>query len=334
MRAVVFDRYGPPEVLRLAEVERPVPKENEVLVKVRAATVNRTDTGIRQGKPFFSRFISGFPQPRRKILGTELAGEVEAAGPGVTEFTAGDQVFGVNAWRFGTHAEFVCMRESTALAHKPAGMSFEEAAAVCDGAILALGCMRPAELRKGKTILVYGASGSIGTAGVQLAKYFGADVTVVCNTKHLDIVRSLGADQVIDYTQEDFTTNGQTYDVIFDAVGKHSFRRSEGSLNRGGMFLATDHLQNLALALWTSRIGDKRVVFPIPPRYTKKDVLFLKQLIEAGKYRAVIDRCYPLEQVIDATRYVERGQKTGNVVLTVSGRTPSEAISHDRSTEP
>ncbi len=335
MRAVVFDRYGPPEVLRLAEVKRPVPKENEVLVKVRATTVNRTDTGIRQGEPFFSRFISGFPQPRWKILGTELAGEVEAAGPAVTEFTAGDQVFGVNAWRFGAHAEFVCMRESAALADKPTGMSFEEAAAVCDGAILALGCLRPAELRKGKTILVYGASGSIGTAGVQLAKYFGADVTAVCDTKNIDTVRSLGADQVIDYTQEDFTTNGQTYDVIFDAVGKHSFRRSKGSLNRGGMYLATDHLQNLALALWTSRIGDKRVVFPIPPRYTKKDVLFLKQLIEAGKYRAVIDRCYPLDQVIDATRYVEKEQKTGNVVLTVSGgRTRSEAISHDRSTEP
>jgi len=309
MRAVVFDRYGPPEVLRLAEVERPVPKENEVLVKVRATTVNRTDTGIRQGEPFVSRFISGFPQPRWKILGTELAGEVEAAGPAVTQFTAGDQVFGVNAWRFGAHAEFVCVRESAAMAGKPAGMSFEEAAAVCDGAILALGCLRPAELRKGKTILVYGASGSIGTAGIQLAKYFGADVTAVCNTKNIDTVRSLGADRIIDYTQEAFTTNGQTYDVIFDAVGKHSFRRSKGSLNRGGMYLATDHLSNLALALWTSRIGDKRVVFPIPPRYTKKDVLFLKQLIEAGKYRAVIDRCYPLEQVIDATRYVEKSRR-------------------------
>jgi NADPH:quinone reductase-like Zn-dependent oxidoreductase len=326
MRAVVFDRYGPPEVLRLAEVPRPVPKENEVLIKVRATTVNRTDIGIRQGEPFFSRFISGFPRPRWKILGTEVAGEVEAAGPAVTEFTAGDEVFGVNAWRFGAHAEFVCMREGAALAHKPAGMSFEEAAAVCDGAILALGCLRPAGLRKGKTILIYGASGSIGTAGVQLAKYFGGDVTAVCNTKNIDTARALGADQVIDYTQEDFTTNGQTYDAIFDAVGKHSFRRSKGSLNPGGMYLATDQMQNLALALWTSRIGNKKVVFPIPPRYTKKDVLFLKQLIEAGKYRAVIDRCYPLEQVIDATRYVETEQKTGNVVLTVnSGRTESEA---------
>jgi NADPH:quinone reductase-like Zn-dependent oxidoreductase len=335
MRAVVFDRYGPPDVLRLEDVARPVPKEDEVLVKVSATTVNRTDTGVRQGKPFVGRFVSGFPRPRWKILGTEVAGEIEAAGPAVTEFTAGDQVFGVNAWRFGAHAEFVCMRESAALARKPAGMSFEEAAAVCDGAILALGCLRPAQLRKGKTILIYGASGSIGTAAVQLAKYFGADITAVCNTKNIDTVRSLGADQVIDYTREDFTTNGQTYDVIFDAVGKHSFQRSKGSLNPDGRYLATDHLQNLALAWWTSRIGTKRVVFPIPPRYTKNDVLFLKQLIEAGKYRAVIDRRYSLEQVIDATRYVETKQKTGNVVLTVnSGRTRSQAISHDRLTEP
>jgi len=330
MRAVVFDRYGPPDVLRLDDVERPVPKENEVLIKVRATTVNRTDTGVRQGEPFFSRLISGFPRPRWKILGTELAGEVAAAGPAVTEFTAGEQVFGVNAWRFGAHAEFVCMQESAALAHKPAEMSYEEAAAVCDGAILALGCLRPAQLQAGKTILVYGASGSIGSAGVQLAKYFDADVTAVCNTKNVDTVRSLGADHVIDYTEEDFTTNGQTYDVIFDAVGKHSFRRSKGSLSRGGMYLATDHLRNLALAWWTSRIGTNTVVFPIPPRYTKKDVLFLKQLIEAGSYRAVIDRCYPLEQVIDATRYVETEQKTGNVVLTVSsGRTQPEPISQD-----
>jgi NADPH:quinone reductase-like Zn-dependent oxidoreductase len=319
MRAAVHDKYGPADVLRLAEVPRPVPKDDEVLVKIYATTVNRTDTALRAGEPFASRFITGLRKPKRKILGTELAGEVEAAGPAVTEFEAGDQVFGVNPWKFGTHAEFVCMRESTSLAHKPAGTTFEEAAAVPDGAILALGCLRPADPGKGKRILVYGASGSIGTAAVQLARYFDADVTAVCNTKNVEIVRSLGADQVIDYTREDFTTNGQTYDVIFDAVGKHSFRRCKGSLNRGGFYLATDLWQNLVLALWTSRAGDKTVVFPIPPRYTKKDVLFLKQLIEAGKYRAVIDRCYPLEQVVDATRYVETGQKTGNVVLTVSG---------------
>jgi NADPH:quinone reductase-like Zn-dependent oxidoreductase len=319
MRAVVYDKYGPADVLRLEEVERPVPKDDEVLVKINATTVNRTDSALRAAEPFASRFVTGLLRPRRKILGSELAGEVEAVGAAVSEFEVGDQVFGVNPWKFGTHAEFVCMRESASLAHKPAGMSFEEAAAVCDGAILALGCLRPANPRKGQRILVYGASGSIGTAAVQLARYFDADVTAVCNTKNVELVRSLGADEVVDYTLEDFTKNGQTYDVIFDAVGKHSFWRCRGSLNRGGFYLATDQLQNLVLALWTSRVGDKRVVFPIPPRYTKKDVLFLKELIEAGKYRAVIDRCYPLEQVVEATRYVETEQKTGNVVLTVSG---------------
>jgi NADPH:quinone reductase-like Zn-dependent oxidoreductase len=319
MRAVVHDKYGPADVLRLADVQRPVPRDDEVLVKIHATTVNRTDSALRAAEPFASRFITGLRRPRRKILGSELAGEVEAVGAAVTEFEVGDQVFGVNPWKFGAHAEFVCMRESASLAPKPDGTSFEEAAAVCDGAILALGCLRPADLRKGKKILVYGASGSIGTAAVQLARYFDADVTAVCNTKNVETVRSLGADQVIDYTREDFTKNGQTYDVIVDAVGKHSFRRCKGSLNRGGFYLATDLWQNLVLAVWTSRIGDKKVVFPIPPRYTKKDVLFLKQLIEAGKYRAVIDRCYPLEQVVDATRYVETEQKTGNVVLTVSG---------------
>jgi len=318
MRAVVYDKYGPPGVLRLEEVDRPIPKDDEVLVKIHATTVNRTDSALRAAEPFASRFITGLLRPRRKILGSELAGQVEAAGPAVSEFEVGDQVFGVNPWKFGTHAEFVCMREGASLAHKPAGMSFEEAAAVCDGAILALGCLRPADPRKGQRILVFGASGSIGTAAVQLARYFDADVTAVCNTKNVELVRSLGADEVVDYTLEDFTKNGQTYDVIFDAVGKHSFRRCQGSLKRGGFYLATDGAQNLVLALWTSRIGDKRVVFPIPPRYTKKDVLFLKELIEAGKYRAVIDRCYPLEQVVEATRYVETEQKTGNVVLTVS----------------
>lgn len=322
MRAVVYDRYGPPDVLRLEDVGRPVPRQDEVLVKIHATTVNRSDCGVRSGQPLIARFLSGLLRPKWRILGSELAGEVEAVGAAVTEFKAGDEVFGVNAWKFGAHAEFICMRESAALAPKPSGMSFGEAAAICDGAILALGCLRPADLQKGKRVLVYGASGSIGTAGVQLAASFDADVTAVCNTKNLELMRSLGAAEVIDYTREDFTKNGQAYDVIFDAVGKHSFRRCRGSLKPGGFYLATDRLQNIALAAWTSRIGDKKVVFPIPPRYTKKDVLFLKELIEAGKYRAVIDRYYPLEDVVDATRYVETEQKTGNVVLTVDDRTP------------
>jgi NADPH:quinone reductase-like Zn-dependent oxidoreductase len=320
MRAVVYDRYGAPDVQRLEDVEQPVPKEDEVLVKIHATTVTRSDCGLRGGKPFISRFFTGLRRPKQRILGTELAGEVEAVGAAVSEFGVGDHVFGTtSAFRFGAHAEFICMRESAPLAHKPAGMSFEEAAAVADGAILALMGLRPAGLRKGQRILVYGASGSIGTAGVQLAKYFEADVTAVCNTKNLELVRSLGADRVIDYTQEDFTKNGETYDVIFDAVGKHSFSRCRGSLKRGGVYVATDGLHNLVLALWTARIGDKKVLFPIPPRYTKKDVIFLKELIEAGRYRAVIDRCYPLEDVVEATRYVETKQKTGNVVLTING---------------
>src|SRR3989449_1266685 len=244
---------------------------------------------------------------------------VEVVGAAVSEFAVGDQVFGTSGLRFGAHAEFIALPVSARIAPRPAGMSFEEAAPICDGALNALTCLKQVDLKKGRRILIYGASGAIGTAGVQLAKYFGADVTAVCNTKNLELVRSLGADRVIDYTQEDFTKNGQTYDVIFDAVGKHSFRRCKGSLKRGGSYLATDGFLNLMLALWTKRIGEKKVIFQIPPRYTKKDVLLLKELIEAGRYRAVIDRCYPLEDVIEATRYVETEQKTGNVVLTIGG---------------
>ena len=319
MRAVVYDRYGPPEVLRLEEVERPGPKEDEVLVRIHASTVNRTDCGWRSAKPFIVRYFIGVLRPKRKILGMELAGEVEAVGAGVTEFEVGDQVFGVTG--FGAHAELVCIRESAALAHKPTGVTFEEAAAVCDGACIALSCLRNADLRKGRSLLVYGASGSVGTAAVQLAKYFGVDVTAVCNTKNLELVKSLGADEVIDYMREDFTKDGKTFDVIFDAVGKTSFRRCRRSLKPGGIYIETDpgflwHVP--VLALLTRRIGDKRVKLGIA-RYTKKDVLLLKELIEAGKYRAVIDRSYPLEDVVEATRYVETGEKTGNVVLTVNG---------------
>ncbi|HTD64583.1 MAG TPA: NAD(P)-dependent alcohol dehydrogenase, partial [Verrucomicrobiae bacterium] len=258
MRAVVYDRYGPPEVLRLEDVPQPVPTEDEVLIKIHATTVTRSDCGVRGANAssglvvsFLSRLYSGLRRPKRRILGSELAGEVAAVGAGVSEFAVGDRVYGTSAGRFGAHAEFICMRASAALAHKPATMTFEEAAAVCDGAMLALGCLRLADLRKGHRILVYGASGSIGTAGVQLAKHFGADITAVCGTKNVELVRSLGADAVIDYMQEDFTKKGETYEVIFDAVGKHSFRRCRGSLKRGGSYLATDGLRNLILALWT-----------------------------------------------------------------------------------
>jgi len=329
MRAVVYDRYGPPEVLRLEDVERPVPKADEVLVKIHATTVNRLDCHTREANrstglaiSFVSRLVSGLGRPRQRILGSELAGEVEAVGAAVSEFGVGDRVFGTTGLRFGAHAEFSSVPESARIALMPTGISFTEAAPVCDGALNALTCLKQADLRKGRSILIYGASGAIGTAGVQLARHFGADVTAVCGTKNLELVKSLGADRVIDYTQEDFTRNGETYDVIFDAVGKHSFGRCTDSLNPRGLYLATDGLENLLLALWTSRSGDKKVIFQIPPRQTKQDVLFLKGLIETGKYRAVIDRRYPLEDVVEATRYVETEQKTGNVVLTITGDRP------------
>jgi NADPH:quinone reductase-like Zn-dependent oxidoreductase len=318
MRAVVYDRYGPSEVLRLEDVERPVPKDDEVLIKIHSTSVTRTDIGLRSGKPFLVRLFFGLLRPKQRILGTELAGVVEAVGAAASQFAVGDHVFGSTpAFRTGAHAEFICLEETAPIAHKPDGMTFEQAGAVTDGVILALMCLEAAQVGRGQRIVVYGASGSIGTAGVQLAKHFGADVTAVCNTKNVDLVRSLGADKVVDYTKEDFTKNGETYDVIFDAVGKHSFSRCKNSLKPGGAYVATDGFRNLFLAMWTSRIGDKKVLFPIPPHYTKKNVLLLKELIEAGKYRAVIDRRYPLEDVIEANRYVETEQKTGNVVLTV-----------------
>ena len=325
MKAVVYDRYGPPDVLRIEDVPRPVPKEDEVLVKVHATTVNRSDVHIREanrsGGPaamLVSRMVSGLRRPRQPILGSEFAGEVETAGAAVTEFEVGDKVFGTTGLRFGAHAEFMCVRAGARIAHMPAGLSFEEAAPICDGALNALMCLKVADLRKGRTILIYGASGAIGTAGVQLARHFGADITAVCSTKNVELVRSLGADRVIDYTQEDFTRNGQTYDVIFDAVGKHSFKRCRDSLAPGGRYLPTDGAVNIILALLPSRKGAKRVVFQIPPRVPRQDVLFLKELVEAGEYRPVVDRRYPLEDVIEATRYVETQQKTGNVVLTLS----------------
>jgi len=316
MRAVVYDRYGPPEVLRLEDVERPVPGEDEILVKVHATTVNRTDCGWRSAKPFLTRYFIGLLRPKRKILGMELAGEVAAVGAAVTGFAVGDRVFGVKG--FGAHAEFTCIRESAPVAHMPAGATFEEAAAVCDGACIALSCLRRAGLQEGQRILVYGASGSIGTAAVQMAKHLGADVTAVCNTKNVELVQSLGADRVIDYLHEDFTENGERYDVVFDAVGKQTFTRCKNSLKPGGIYVATDGFRNLPLALWTSRVGDKRAALGMA-HYAKEDVLMLKELIEAGEYRAVIDRSYPIEDVIEATRYVETGQKTGNVVLTLNG---------------
>jgi NADPH:quinone reductase-like Zn-dependent oxidoreductase len=324
VRAVLFDRYGPPEVLRLADVETPVPQADEVLVKIHATTVNRTDCAYRSGAGLITRLgyslvttgspVKALRSPQRRIPGMELAGEVTAVGAAVQEFSVGDRVFGVSPGRFGANAEYLCLPERASLTHMPAGRTFEETVAV-DGPLLALGCLRRAHLRAGQRILVYGASGSIGTAGVQLAQYFGAQVTAVCNTANLEIVHSLGADDVIDYQQEDFTRNGQTYDVIFDAVGKQVFRRCRGSLRPGGIYVPTDGWENLLWGMWTARMGDRRVVWDVPPHYRKEDVVFLRELIAAGKYRAVIDRRYPLEGVVEATRYVETEQKTGNVIL-------------------
>jgi NADPH:quinone reductase-like Zn-dependent oxidoreductase len=320
MRAVMHDRYGPPEVLRVESVERPVPKDDEILVKIHATTVNRTDCHIRAANPVLWRlFGAGFRRPKQRASGSELAGEVVAVGVNVTEFAVGDHVFGTSGYRFGAHAEFMCVRESARITQKPAGMTFEEAAAISDGALAALTQLQAVSPLEGKRIVVYGASGAMGTAAVQLAKHLGAHVTAVCNTKNVELVRSLGADVVVDYLQEDFTKNGETYDVIMDAVGKHSFRRCRRSLEPNGRFLATDlgfmwHVP--ALALWSKWFGDRKLLFPLTPS-TDDDLRLVKELVETGKYRAVIDRRYPLEHVVEASRYVETGQKTGNVVLTL-----------------
>ncbi|HEU0337168.1 MAG TPA: NAD(P)-dependent alcohol dehydrogenase [Gaiellaceae bacterium] len=319
MRAAVHDRYGPPEVLRVADVVRPVPKEDEVLVRVHASTVTRSDTGLRSLEYPFTRFLTGVRRPKRTTAGTEFAGRVVEAGGGVRELRVGDEVFGI-AWT-GTNAEYVAVPETGVIASKPAALTFEQAAAVTDGSLLALSILRAAEPLRGKRVLVYGAAGSIGTAAVQLlAFHFDAEVTAVCDTKDVEVVRSLGAQKVFDRLREDFTKNGETYEVIFDAVGKHSFRRCRRSLEPGGTYITADlgfmyHVPLVALA--TRLVGSKRARLGIG-RYHKEDLLLVKGLVEAGSYRPVIDRTYALDEVVEATRYVETGQKTGNVVLHVA----------------
>ena len=323
MKAVVYDRYGPPDVLHIEDVAKPEPTEDELRVRVRAAAVTRGDCATRDANrrsgalvTLVSRLVSGVRRPRQPILGSEFAGEVEALGAAVDDFAVGDRVFGSTGFRFGAHAEFVCVRRDSRVAPMPAGLTFEQAAAITDGGLNSLWCLRLAQPLEERKVLVYGASGAIGSAAVQLAKHFGADVTAVCGTKNVELVRTLGAGAVIDYMKEDFTRNGRTYDVIMDAVGKHSFRRCKGSLNPGGRYLATDGLDNLVLSMWTARFGDKRVIFKLPPRYTRQDVFFLKELVESGRFHPVVDRSYRLEEVIEASRYVETEQKTGNVILT------------------
>ena len=320
MRAIVQDRYGPPGVLHIEEVPTPVPGDDEVLVRVRASTVSQSDTHLRAANPFIWRFFVGLRRPKIRTLGVEFSGEVAAVGASVREFQVGDRVFG-GPRGFGAHAEFICLKESGPITHMPAGMSFEDAAAVCDGTNEALAALRAARIRSGMRIAIYGASGSLGTAAVQIAKHYGAHVTAICNTKNVELVRSLGADEVVDYTVEDFTRNAEGYDAIIDAVGKYAYHWGRRGLRPGGIYVETDlgphkldTLVNLVLTRW---FGTRRLVFAGGFR-NKEDILLAKALIEAGEYHPVIDRRYPFEQVAEAHAYVETWQKTGNVVLTVS----------------
>jgi NADPH:quinone reductase-like Zn-dependent oxidoreductase len=316
MKAVVQDRYGPPDVLRIAEVERPVPKDDEILVRVRASTVSQTDVHLRKPDPFVWRLFFGFRRPRWPSLGAELAGEVEAVGAAVTEFKVGDAVFGHPSTWIGAHAEYVCIRANAPLALKPVGMTFDEAAAVCDGAAQALASLRKANTSAGQRLVIYGASGSLGTAAVQLAKVLGAHVTGVCSAQHVELVRSLGADEVIDYRAEDFTKRGPIYDAIIDAVGKYTYRRGRRALKPGGLYVATDGLETFLWIALTRLFGSKRVRIAAAQR-NKPEVLYLKELIDAGRFRAVIDRRYPMAEAAEAHRYVETWRKAGNVVLTI-----------------
>lgn len=320
MRAIVQDRYGPPGVLYIEDVPTPVPGDDEVLVRVRASTVCQSDTHVRAANPFIWRFLVGLRRPRIRTLGVEFAGEVAAVGASIREFKVGDRVFG-GPRGFGAHAEFISLKESGPIAHMPAGMSFEDAAAVCDGTNEALATLRAAKIREGMRIAIYGASGSLGTAAVQIAKHYGAHVTAICNTKNIELVRSLGADEVVDYTVEDFTKNEQGYDAIIDAVGKYAYHWGRRGLRPGGIYVETDlgphKLETLAMLVITRWFGSKKLVFAGGFR-NKADVLFAKSLIEAGEYRPVIDRRYAFEDAAEAHAYVETWQKTGNVVLTVS----------------
>jgi 2-desacetyl-2-hydroxyethyl bacteriochlorophyllide A dehydrogenase len=328
MKAIVWTKYGPPDVLQLQEVEKPTPKDNELLIRIHATTVTAGDCELRSlnlplmyGLPL--RIYSGLIRPKRvTVLGTELAGEIEAVGKDVRLFKEGDQVFGSAGFGFGANAEYICLPEEPegmegGVAIKPANMTYEEAATVPFGGRDALHFLRKANIQSGQKVLINGAGGSIGTFAVQLAKYFGAEVTAVDSTAKLDMLRSIGADQVIDYTQEDFTRSGETYDVIFDVVGKSSFSRGMRSLKENGFYLlANPRLSHMVRAPWTSMRSSKKVILEAASG-TIEDLVFLRELIEAGKIRTVIDRRYPFEQIAEAHRYVETGRKKGNVVITV-----------------
>jgi len=315
MKAIVYTEFGPPEVLRLKEVEKPTPKDNEVLIRIYATTVVAEDPGMRS-----SPGINGFRKPKNPILGQEFSGEIETIGKDVTRFKKGDQVFGIDF--YGAYAEYKCMPEDKALTIKPTNMTYEEAAAVPNGAITALPFLRDnGQIKRGQKVLINGASGSVGTYAVQLAKYYGTEITGVCSAGNFELVKSLGADKVIDYTQDDFTQNGETYDIIFDTVGKRSFSECKNSLTPRGVYLTVVPGVEILLMLWPLKIARRRAKFAATGLRSAskkiKDLLFLKELIEEGKLKAAIDRRYPLEQTAEAHRYVENGHKKGNVVITV-----------------
>jgi NADPH:quinone reductase-like Zn-dependent oxidoreductase len=320
MKAAVYTQYGPPEVVSIKEVDRPIPKDNEVLVRVYASTVNRTDSGFRSAEYFVSRFWSGLWRPKYQILGSEFAGMVEDTGKDVTTFKKGDKVFGFNDSTFGGHGEYLTMAELGSIILMPAGMAYAEAAPITEGSHYALCNIRAAKIQSGQHVLVYGATGAIGSAAVQLLKHFGANVTAVCNTKNVDLVKKLGADTVIDYQTQDFTKTATRFDFIFDAVGKSSFGQCKPLLNQKGIYISTElgkRGENILFALTTPLWGGKRVLFPLPT-ITKEDVLFLRELVEKNAFKPVIDRTYQLDEIVEAYRYVQSGQKTGNVILKIA----------------
>ncbi|MFC1845480.1 NAD(P)-dependent alcohol dehydrogenase [Thermodesulfobacteriota bacterium] len=323
MKAVVCTRYGPPEVLKFTEVEKPVPKRNEVLIKIFATTAHRGDTIMRSGifPPGIgppARLFLGFSGPRKNILGMEVAGEVEATGKDVKLFEKGDRIFASTGMGNGGYAEYICLPEKGVIAQKPSNITYEEAAAVPNGALTALNFLRKGNIRSGQKVLIYGASGSLGTFAVQLAKNFGAEVTGVCSTVNMELVRSLGADTVIDYTKEDFTGSRKIYDIIFDTVGRLSLSRCKKSLTPKGFYLvSTFGLTDLIRGLWTSMTGSRKMIIGVLSQ-TAEDLVFLKELIEAGKLKSVIDRSYTLEEIVEAHRYVEKGHKKGNIAITVA----------------
>ncbi len=319
MKAVVNTRYGSPDVLEIREVPKPEPGAGEVLLRVHATTVSRTDCGmLRAHPPLIARFFMGFFRPKHTILGMDFAGTVEAVGDGVTSFEPGERVFGMSPDHYGAHAEYLCVPETGPIATMPIGMRFDEAVA-CEGAWYADTYLKEFSLRAGHKILIYGASGAIGTAAVQLAKSYGANVTAVVATRHLELVKALGADSVVDYTAEDFTQIGETFDLVLDAVGKTTFFRCRKLLGPDGVFAATDlgpWWQNALLAVWSSITRSNRVILPTPKR-CESIAAHLKSLMEAGQFHAVIDREYPFEAIVDAYRFVETAQKTGIVVINV-----------------